>query len=56
MKNFILKTISYIMGFIFIFCASAIDSYYNTPFIIGCIVSGLWLTLFTYANGGFDYD
>ena len=56
MKNFILKTISYIMGLVFIFCASAIDSYYNTPFIIGCIVSGLWLTLFGYANGVFDYD
>lgn len=56
MKNIILKTISYIMGFVFIVCVSAIDSYYNTTFIIGCVVSGAWLTLFGYANGVFDND
>lgn len=56
MKNFILKTVSYIMGFNFIVCASCIDSVYNTPFVIGCIVSGVWLFLFAYANGGFNND
>lgn len=54
MKNCILKTINFIMGFIFIMCVSAIDSDYNTPFLIGIVISTAWGTLFAYANGYFD--
>lgn len=54
MKNRILKTINFIMGFIFVMCASAIDSDYNTPFLIGIAISAAWGTLFAYANGYFN--
>ena len=51
MKNIILKSLAYLNGFIFIFCASCIDSQNATIFYIGCIVSLAYLTLFAYANG-----
>lgn len=55
MKNKVLKTINVIMGFVWVFCVSAIDSYYNVPFIIGTLVSSVWFFLFAKANGYF-YD
>lgn len=49
MKNKILKTTAYIMFFILIFSASAVDSESNLPVVL-CMVSLSWLALFAYAN------
>ena len=54
MKKRILKTIAIIMGFIFMVSASALDSLTWIPTIM-TVVSGLWLVLYAYANGAFDY-
>lgn len=55
-KNFILKTISYIMGVVFILGACAVDSEGTyIPFLM-MGVSMLWLTLFAIANGYFEWD
>lgn len=55
-KNFILKTISYIMGAVFILGACALDSEGTpVPFLM-VLVSMLWLTLFAVANGYFEMD
>lgn len=54
-KNFILKSITFIALVIFVFCAMCLDSVNNIPFIIGCFVSGIWIFLFCYANNYFDF-
>lgn len=51
MKNIILKSLAYLNGFIFIYCACCLDSQNAKPFYIGCIISLAYLTLFAYANG-----
>jgi uncharacterized protein YacL len=55
MKNIILKTIGYIMGILFIFSVSALDSESNIPYIV-CIVSAAYLALFAYANNVFFWQ
>lgn len=56
LKNFILKTISYIMGLVFILGACALDSEgTNIPFLM-VVVSMMWLIPFGYANGFFETE
>lgn len=50
LKNIILKTVAYIMVFLFLVAGCALDSDSWIPHIV-CIVSLLWLALFAYANG-----
>ena len=52
-RNIILKTVAYIMGFLFLYSICAMDSetYF---FYIMSIVTGTWLALFGYANGVFE--
>lgn len=52
-KNFILKTITTVAGCTFLFMACALDSPSWIPFIL-CVVSAVWLVLFSYANGYID--
>lgn len=53
MKNKILKALAYINGFLFLIFACALDSESSIP-AIGCMVTGGWLLLFSYANNWFD--
>ena len=46
-KNFILKSITSIAGFIWLACA--LDSKSYIPTSVG-VISGVWLVLFAYAN------
>lgn len=55
MKNFILKTIGYIMGLLLILSISALDSDSNIPYIT-CIISASYLALFAYANKMFYWQ
>lgn len=48
-KNTILRTITYFCGLLFILSVACLDSESILPFI-GCLVSGAWIVLFTYAN------
>lgn len=49
-KNFILKTITWLAGSMFFVSASAVDSESYFPTII-CLICMAWLGLFAYANG-----
>lgn len=55
MKNFILITISVIMGALFMFSVASLDSASALPFV-SLIISGTWLAAFAAANGWFDMD
>ena len=52
-KNFILKTVTWFMGTVWILSALSIDSPTWTP-TITLIISGAWLALFGLANGWFE--
>lgn len=56
MRKLIVKAIMYVVGFLWIVSACAIDSPSWTPFIVNA-VCGAILTLFAYANNWFyDYE
>ena len=50
-RIFIVKTITAIMGIIFILCMCAADSEQLMPVVILMLISGGWLHLVAYANG-----
>lgn len=54
-KNAVLISISIVMGVIWVFSVSLIDSFRFLPFA-GLIVSSIWLSLFAMANGWMDLD
>ena len=49
LKNFILKSITFLSTLAFLFGAMALDSHSNLPYIL-CVVSFIWLVPFTYVN------
>lgn len=52
LKNIILKTVAYIMVFLFLLSGCALDSNSWVPCIV-CGASLAWLALFAYANKEF---
>lgn len=54
-KNAVLISISFLMGVIWVFSVSLIDSFSFLPFA-GFIVSSIWLSLFAMANGWMDLE
>ena len=53
--NFILKSITWIAGILFLLSACAIDSPSWIPTIV-CVVSMAWLGVFAYANRDMEFE
>lgn len=55
-KNFVLKTVTSIAGIIFVLSICALDSPNFVLPVVCLLVSGLWLAVFSWANGYLDSD